>query len=138
MRAIYGDKPYRIGPSTIAMRQNPYGSATKDNPDLVRIAMANRDPRHNALFAAAWSGRLCRARRAGGARTTDPQRLRRSFGLIAEASEPVSKGGKRPLFHIVGALAGLAGLRSVAVKTGDDSKIAIVAARSPAGSIAAL
>ncbi len=55
VRAIYGDKPYRIGPSTIAMRQNPYGSATKDNPDLVRIAMANRDPRHNALFAAAWA-----------------------------------------------------------------------------------
>lgn len=31
-RAIFGAKPYRIGPSTIAMRQNPYGGATKPNP----------------------------------------------------------------------------------------------------------
>ena len=37
VRALYGSKPYRIGPSTIAMRQNPYGSATKDNPGLSRI-----------------------------------------------------------------------------------------------------
>ena len=32
-RAFIGeDKSYRIGPSTIAMRQNPYGSRTFDNP----------------------------------------------------------------------------------------------------------
>ena len=55
VRALFGDKPYRIGPSTIAMRQNPYGSATKRNPDGRRIAMAERDPRHDGLFAAAWA-----------------------------------------------------------------------------------
>jgi hypothetical protein len=31
-RAIFGENHYRIGPSTIAMRQNPYGGATKPNP----------------------------------------------------------------------------------------------------------
>ena len=137
-RAIYGDTPYRIGPSTIAMRQNPYGSATKDNPELVRIAMANRDPRHNALFAAAWTvGYAARVAQAGLQQLV-PSAFAGPFGLIAGTGEPVASGGKRPLFHVVGALAGLAGLRSIAVETGDDSKIAIVAARSPAGNIAAL
>ncbi len=33
-RAIIGPgKPYRIGPSTIGMRQNPYGSRVMPNPD---------------------------------------------------------------------------------------------------------
>jgi hypothetical protein len=137
-RAIYGGKPYRIGPSTIAMRQNPYGSATKDNPDLVRIAMANRDPRHNGLFAAAWA--------VGYAARTAPAGLEQlvlsgfagPFGLFADVGEPVEQGGKRPLFHIVEALAGFAGLPSVAVSAGDEARLAAVAVRKPDGSIAAL
>ncbi len=40
VRAIYGGKPYRIGPSTIPMRQNPYGSRTMDNPSGGRVPMA--------------------------------------------------------------------------------------------------
>ncbi|MFP3541229.1 hypothetical protein SB770_32385, partial [Pseudomonas sp. SIMBA_044] len=44
-RAIYGSKPYRTGPSTIPMRQNPYGSRTMDNTGHARIPMANSDPR---------------------------------------------------------------------------------------------
>ena len=55
LRAIYGEKSYRIGPSTIPMRQNPYGSRTMDNPEGGRIPMAHRDPRHNALFGAAFA-----------------------------------------------------------------------------------
>jgi hypothetical protein len=138
VRSIYEDKPYRIGPSTIAMRQNPYGSATKDNPELVRIAMANRDPRHNALFAAAWAvGYAARAAEAG------LEQLVLSaccgpFGLLAEAGEPVTSGGKRPLFHIVKALAALAGLPSIAVDTGDESRLAVVAARNADGSVSTL
>jgi hypothetical protein len=137
-RAIFGDKPYRIGPSTIPMRQNPYGSATKDNPDLVRIAMANRDPRHNAMFAAAWTVGYAARVAPAGLEQLVLSAFAGPFGLIAGTGEPVASAGKRPLFHIVGALARLAGLRSIAVETGDDSKIAIVAALSPAGSVTAL
>jgi hypothetical protein len=138
VRAIYGDKPYRIGPSTLAMRQNPYGSTTKDNPDLVRIAMANRDPRHNALFGAAWA--------VGYASRVAPVGLEQlvlsasagPFGLIAGAGEPVGQGGVRPLFHVVRALAALAGLRSLSVETGDDGKLAVLAARKADGTVSAL
>ncbi len=54
-RAIMGnDKPYWIGPSTIGMRQNPYGSRVMDNPENRRITMTDDDPRQTSLFAAAW------------------------------------------------------------------------------------
>ncbi len=54
-RAIMGaDKPYWIGPSTIGMRQNPYGSRVMDNPENRRITMTDQDPRQTSLFAAAW------------------------------------------------------------------------------------
>jgi hypothetical protein len=137
VRTTYGDKRYRIGPSTIAMRQNPYGSATKDNPDLVRIAMANRDPRHNALFAAAWAVGYAARVAPAGLEQLVLSAFAGPFGLIAEAGEPVMQGGKRPLFHVVRALAEFAGLPSIAVDTGDESRLAAVAARN-AGGIAAL
>ena len=54
-RAIMGnDKPYWIGPSTIGMRQNPYGSRVMDNLENRRITMTDHDPRQTSLFAAAW------------------------------------------------------------------------------------
>jgi hypothetical protein len=54
-RAFIGqDKAYRIGPSTIGMRHNPYGARVKDNPFKQRITMTDRDPRQSSLFAAAW------------------------------------------------------------------------------------
>lgn len=55
-RAIIGEgKDYRLGPSTIAMRQNPYGSRTFENPHAQRICMTNDDPRHRGQFGAAWT-----------------------------------------------------------------------------------
>lgn len=45
---------YRLGPSTLAPRRNPYGSGTAPNPQGMRLALADRDPRHVAAFGAAW------------------------------------------------------------------------------------
>jgi hypothetical protein len=53
-RALIGDLPYRIGPVTLAMRGNPYGTHTVDNPDGRRVTMAAIDPRSRAQFGAAW------------------------------------------------------------------------------------
>jgi len=56
VRAMIGaDKAYRIGPSTIGMRQNPYGSRTMDNPNGERLCMAGDDPRQRGQFCAAWT-----------------------------------------------------------------------------------
>lgn len=54
-RALIGDgKGYRIGPSTIGMRHNPYGAHVMENAANNRVAMTDRDPRQTSLFAAAW------------------------------------------------------------------------------------
>jgi len=132
-RSIFGDKPYRIGPSTIAMRQNPYGGATKDNPDGQRIAMANSDPRHAGQFAAAWTiGYVARVASAGLEMLT-PSSFTGSFGLLASSGEPADEGAPRPLFHAVKMLCDLAGHQNVTTAASDDTRVAALAGRSPAG-----
>ncbi|QFY63986.1 hypothetical protein FZ934_27685 (plasmid) [Rhizobium grahamii] len=109
VRAIYAEKPYRIGPSTIPMRQNPYGSRTMENPRGERIPMANRDPRHNGRFAEAFAlGYAIRVLDADLECLT-LSALTGPFGLIAEAGEPVAEGERRPLFDTVQKLARLSG-----------------------------
>jgi D-apionolactonase len=54
IRAEWPTLAYRLGPITLAMRRNPYGERTADNPARERIAMAEVDPRHQAAFGAAW------------------------------------------------------------------------------------
>ncbi|MGH1478198.1 MAG: hypothetical protein ACRBM6_05630 [Geminicoccales bacterium] len=55
MGAIVGDLPYRIGPSTIGARDNPYGAAATPNPQNGRLALARMDPRQRGLLGAAWN-----------------------------------------------------------------------------------
>jgi hypothetical protein len=108
VRAIYGGKPYRIGPSTIPMRQNPYGSRTMDNPDGARIAMANADPRHNGLFAEAFAlGYVARVLDAELDCLT-LSALTGPSGVIAGKGEPVGEGGMRPIFSAIKSLAAVA------------------------------
>jgi hypothetical protein len=132
-RAIYGAKPYRIGPSTIAMRQNPYGGATKDNFHGQRIAMANRDPRHAGQFAAAWTiGYAARVAPAGLEMLTLSS-FTGPFGLLAGAGEPVAEGSPRPIFQAIKGLCELAGLAHVAAKTSDETRVLALAGRSAPG-----
>lgn len=109
VRAIYGDKPYRIGPSTIPMRQNPYGSRTMENPNGKRIAMANRDPRHNGKFAESFAMAYAISVLNAGLDSLTLSALTGPFGLIAGENEPTAAGHTRPLFDTVKVLADLAG-----------------------------
>ncbi|MDX8497930.1 hypothetical protein RFM99_05815 [Mesorhizobium sp. VK4C] len=132
-RAIYGAKPYRIGPSTIAMRQNPYGGATKDNPHGQRIAMANRDPRHAGLFAAAWAIGYAARVAPADLEVLTLSSFTGSFGVLAESGEPVAEGSPRPIFQAIKGLCELAGLAHVAAKTSDETRVLALAGRSASG-----
>jgi hypothetical protein len=116
-RAIVGEMPYRLGPVTIGMRQNPYGSRTMPNPDRERIAMATEDPRQDGRFAAAWT--------IGYAATTA------GFGLdtltLGALTGPLGIVG-RPVIEAVTALAKLAGQQRNAIRSSAPDKIAAVAA----------
>ncbi|RUU13656.1 hypothetical protein EOD23_03730 [Mesorhizobium sp. USDA-HM6] len=132
-RAIYGAKPYRIGPSTIAMRQNPYGGATKDNFHGQRIAMANRDPRHAGQFAAAWTiGYAARVAPAGLEMLTLSS-FTGPFGVLSGSGEPIAEGSPRPIFQAIKGLCELAGLAHVAAKTSDETRVLALAGRSASG-----
>ncbi len=109
VRARYGNKPYRIGPSTIAMRQNPYGSRTMENPSGGRIPMANRDPRHNGRFAEAFVLGYAIQVLDADLECLTLSALTGPFGLVAGGREPSVVGSTRPLFNSVRTLAALAG-----------------------------
>lgn len=117
VRSLYGDRPYRIGPSTIAMRQNPYGSATKDNPAGGRIPMANADPRHNGAFGAAWALAYAATVAPAGPEVLTLSTLAGPFGLVADEGEATPRGGLRPLAHVLARLGSLSGAMLVTVET---------------------
>ncbi|MGO6734168.1 hypothetical protein ELI13_35635 [Rhizobium ruizarguesonis] len=132
VRAIYGDKPYRIGPSTIPMRQNPYGSRTMDNPAGGRIPMANRDPRHNGRFAEAFALGYAIQVLDADLECLTLSALSGPFGLIAGPAEPTGQGGRRPLFNTVRTLSRLAGASWQACVS-SSSEVLAFAARDAAG-----
>ncbi len=135
VRSIYGDKPYRIGPSTIPMRQNPYGSRTMDNPHGARIPMANSDPRHNGIFAEAFAiGYVIKVLDAGLECLT-LSALTGPFGLFAGQDEPVSQGGRRPLFKAVRALAALAGCEWLECDSSNASQVLAFVAKAKEGPV---
>ena len=116
-RAIYGDTPYRIGPSTIAMRQNPYGTSTKENFSGARIPMANIDPRHNGQFGAAWTLAYAATVASAGLEVLTLSTLAGPFGLVAGEGEATAAGDLRPLAFVLARLGALAGEAVVAVET---------------------
>lgn len=104
-RGIAGARDYRLGPSTIAMRQNPYGSRTIPNPDHDRVCMTDDDPRQDGAFAAAWTLALAAAIAGAGVTVWTPAALYGPRGLFRD------DGTARPLAALVTALAACAGPR---------------------------
>ncbi|SIT90691.1 hypothetical protein SAMN05421665_3191 [Yoonia rosea] len=103
-RAIFGDMEYRIGPATIAMRQNPYGTRTIPNPDNERICMAHDDPRHRGTFGAAYVIGLACALAPAGLSVWTPAALYGPRGVIAD-------DGQWPISTALKGLAECAGLK---------------------------
>lgn len=102
VRAILGDAEYRIGPATIAMRQNPYGSRTIPNPEGGRICLTDDDPRHRGAFGAAYALGLAVALAPFGISVWTPAALYGPRGLFGD-------NGPLPLAGVLRALSELAG-----------------------------
>ncbi len=120
-RAIIGDRPYRLGPVTIGMRQNPYGSRTMLNSLRDRIPMALADPRQDGRFAAAWT--------IGYAAMTEEAGLDVLFlGALTGPLGVVDNVERRPVFKAVKLLAGMAGDERLACHSSMPRKVLAVAA----------
>jgi D-apionolactonase len=125
-RAIMGkDKPYWIGPSTIGMRQNPYGSRVMDNPAHRRITMTDHDPRQTSLFAAAWMIGYAAATAEAHLQVLTVGALTGPLGLAS-----VGTGGEityHPAFHAAQGLGRLGGHPRFSCRSSQPDAIAAVA-----------
>jgi len=123
LRGIIGDLPYVVGPSSIGMRDNPYGAAPLPNPENLRLAMAGRDPRQTGLFNAAWTlGYIARFARGGASRVAVAAPVG-DFGILGPH-------GPYPVFHVVAGLARLRGARLHAAHTSRERDVlALLAVR---------
>lgn len=101
-RRLMGNLPYRLGPSGIGLRENPYGPAVANNPELGRVPMARSDPRHRGLFGAVWTlAYLAIAAREGIATVTAADGAG-DLGVVER------RGGEhvvRPVAHVLRGLA---------------------------------
>lgn len=135
VRAIAGGIPYRLGPSAIGMRYNPYGKTVEANQANIRTTFAHQDPRQRALFGAAFAvGYLARAAEAGlemicfGA-PTGP------FGLIyrrmiypqpwfdGQAFPGPAAAPVYPLYHPLMAVAAAKGAQVLPVRSSDEKRV---------------
>ena len=135
-RAIIGDKPYRIGPSVIASRDNPYGKGTLDNPANGRVCLTNKDPRQRGLFGASWALGYIAACAKGGLEAVAIGAATGPFGFIhrsAEHPQPhfdsLEEPAVYPAFHVMAGLAKGCARQLVEVSVSPPGHIAALAWR---------
>jgi D-apionolactonase len=133
-RALIGEQSYAIGPLSIGMRQNPYGSRVMPNPAGERVAMAADDPRQRALFGAAWLAGYAAALEGARIETLTLGALTGPRGLADVEGGTLAR---YPVLHVAKALARMAGaVRLRVTGGGDGTGIACLAARHADGAMA--
>jgi hypothetical protein len=136
-RAMIGEKPYRIGPSAIAARMNPYGKGVADNPANGRVCLTNRDPRQRGLFNAAWTLGYLAACAYGGVTSVAIGALVGPLGFVHHHATGHSRPyfdsidgiALYPAFHVMADLARGVGRHLVATPSSELRKVARLAWR---------
>lgn len=111
-RVLCPGKPVWLGPCTIGVRHNPYGSATQPNPSNGRVPSATIDPRQSALFGAAYAVAAATQAASSGVETVTLGAPTGPFGIVN------ADGSARPIEAIVAELASAAGLQGHVLVTG--------------------
>lgn len=112
VRALWPGVAWQLGPSSIAMRSNPYGASDPQNPDWLRMPLADRDPRQRGLYGAAWTVGFAAAAASAGADLVGLHASHGHLGLVDE-------DGLRPCFHVMAALARASGRRRASLPVGE-------------------
>jgi D-apionolactonase len=135
VRAFAPGKPYRVGPSMLGMRDNPYGAAPMPNPENRRVAMAVNDPRQRGLFGAAWNlGYAARMAEAGVEALVLSAPVG-PFGVVyagTDAPQPwFDDGGEGvyPVYHVIRGLAHAAGKPQLAARSSRPGAVQAIAWR---------
>ncbi len=119
-RGFIGDTAYRVGPSAIGCRDNPYGKSAPLNPDNSRVCLTQVDPRQRGLFNAAWTLAYVAAFARGGIEAVAMGAPTGPFGHIyrrQDHAQPyfdkVDSQTVYPSFHVLAGLAPHSGARLV-------------------------
>jgi hypothetical protein len=136
-RAMIGEKPYRIGPSAIAARMNPYGRGVLDNPTNRRVCLTDNDPRQRSLFNAAWTLGYVAACAYGGIEAVALGAATGPLGFIhhRSANRPqlyfdfLDGHAVYPAFHVLAGLARGGGHHLIEAKSSEPRKVATLAWR---------
>lgn len=138
-RHMIGRTPYRLGPSSIPCRDNPYGAVVAPNPGNGRICLSDMDPRQRGLFAAAWNlGLLAAAARGGLASValgsvTGPQGA--VYRKLSHA-QPWYDGANAavyPTYHVLAGLGSASGNAMLEALSSAPADVAALAHRSRSG-----
>ena len=134
-RAFMGAQiPYRIGPSQLGCRENPYGKATAPNRDNGRVCLSRIDPRQRGLFNAAWIvGYVAALARGGieavalGAPTGPFGHIYRRTDFAQPYFDTLTQEAVYPSFHVLAGLARLSGKPLCEVTLSVDGAIEAIA-----------
>ncbi|HEY4959042.1 MAG TPA: hypothetical protein VII31_14620 [Caldimonas sp.] len=136
-RSFIGETPYRIGPSSIGCRDNPYGKTFAPNPNNERICLANSDPRQRGLFAAAWTLGYVSSLAGTGIETVCLGAPTGPLGIIhrpGDSKQPyfgaLGRSAVYPAYHVVGGLTRAAGAALVATRSSDNARVRGLAYRA--------
>ena len=141
-KAWAGGKPYRIAPSAIGMRFNPYGPDVHQNSDNGRYSFNRQDPRHRALLGNAFTlGYAARVAPLGVEALAFGQPSG-ALGMVYRKTEhpqpwfdDLSGPAVPPLFHTVLVLAAAKGAAIRSVTSGDATRVLGLAYESGGGTL---
>ena len=141
-KAWAGGKPYRIAPSAIGMRFNPYGPDVHQNSDNGRYSFNRQDPRHRALLGNAFTlGYAARVAPLGVEALAFGQPSG-ALGMVYRRTEhpqpwfdDLSGPAVPPLFHTVLVLAAAKGAAVRSVTSGDATRVLGLAYESGDGTL---
>ena len=141
-RGFIGKAAYRIGPSSIGCRDNPYGQTTTPNPDNQRICLAKNDPRQRGLFGAAWTlGYVASLAPTGvdavsfGAPTGPLGLIHRRGQAALPYYDALVGTAVYPAYHVVAGLTRAAGAPLITAASSDAASVRCLAYRAPGATL---
>jgi hypothetical protein len=141
-KAFIGRTPYRVGPSAIPARDNPYGATTAPNPNNNRVCLAKMDPRQRGLFGAAWTLGYVAAFAYGGVEVVTMGAPTGPAGIIYRKTDypqpyfdDLKGQAVYPAYHVIAGLAGALGNKLMAVKSAEPSRVTALAYRDFKGPV---
>ena len=141
-RSFIGATAYRIGPSAIGCRDNPYGKTYTPNPDNQRLCLSKSDPRQRGLFGAAWTlGYLASLASTGveavslGAPTGPLGLIHRRGDSALPYYDALRGASVYPAYHVVAGLTRAAGAALLAATSSQDRSVRCLAYRAQGASL---